>query len=87
MTINKTLNADPQRLKSQKLKIVKAKPMDPSEARYSAFREVIIPERTAYKFKQKDVFELTHAERKQPNTQNKKKPKPKPKKPKYPKKK
>ncbi len=84
MTINKTLNADPQRLKSQKLKIVKAKPMDPSEARYSAFREVIIPERTAYKFKQKDVFELT---KQQPNTQNKKKPKPKPKKPKYPKKK
>ena len=58
MTINKTLNADPQRLKSQKLKIVKAKPMDPSEARYSAFREVIIPERTAYKFKQHDVFDI-----------------------------
>tara|TARA_R100000935_G_scaffold41321_1_gene63002 strand:+ start:65 stop:301 length:237 start_codon:yes stop_codon:yes gene_type:complete len=58
MTINKTRNADPQRLKSQKLKIVKARPMDTGEARYSAFREVIIPERTAYKFKQHDVFDI-----------------------------
>jgi len=74
MTINKTLNADPQRLKSQKLKIVKAKPMDPSEARYSAFREVIIPERTAYKFKQHDVFEVSKQSnnRKQSNKNTKK---------------
>jgi len=72
MTINKTLNADPQRLKSQKLKIVKAKPMDPSEARYSAFREVIIPERTAYKFKQHDVFEVSKQSKKNTKKRRKK---------------
>jgi len=72
MTINKTLNADPQRLKSQKLKIVKAKPMDPSEARYSAFREVIIPERTAYKFKQHDVFEVSKQSNKNTKKRRKK---------------
>jgi hypothetical protein len=47
-------------LKSEKVKVVKAKPMDPKAPRYSAFNEVIIPEKTTYKFKQNDVFELTN---------------------------
>ena len=57
MPINHTKNANPQRPKHQKLKIQKAKPMSPTEPRITAFQEVIIPPRTAYKFKEKDVFE------------------------------
>ena len=46
-------------LKQAKLKITKAKPMDPTKPRYEAFQEVIIPEKTSYKFKQSDVFEVS----------------------------
>ena len=45
-------------MKHEKVKIVKAKPMDPTAPRYSVFQEVIIPEKTSYKFKQTDVFEV-----------------------------
>jgi len=45
-------------LKSEKVKIIKAKPMDPKAPRYSAFQEVIIPEKTSYKFKQTEIFEV-----------------------------
>jgi hypothetical protein len=48
------------RLKQAKLKITKAKPMDAKAPRYEAFQEVIIPEKTSYKFKQSDVFEVTN---------------------------
>lgn len=58
-------------MKHEKVKIVKAKPMDPTAPRYSAFQEVIIPEKTSYKFKQSDVFEVkstsTLRKRKQSN--------------------
>ena len=47
-------------LKQAKLKITKAKPMDVKAPRYEAFQEVIIPEKTSYKFKQSDVFEVTN---------------------------
>ena len=57
--INKTKNANPQRSKKIKLKIVKAKPMSSVEPRRSSFQEVIIPPRTGYKFKEKDVFETS----------------------------
>ena len=46
-------------LKQAKLKITKAKPMDPTKPRYEAFQEVILPEKTSYKFKQSDVFEVS----------------------------
>jgi len=57
--INKTKNANPNRSKKDKVTIRKAKPMSPTEPRRTAFQEVIIPPRTAYKFKDKDVFETT----------------------------
>lgn len=47
------------KMKQAKLKITKAKPMDSKAPRYKAFQEVIIPEKTSYKFKQSDVFEVT----------------------------
>ncbi len=46
-------------LKQAKMKITKAKPMDTTKPRYEAFQEVIIPEKTSYKFKQSDVFEVS----------------------------
>ena len=51
-------------LKQAKLKITKAKPMDPTKPRYEAFQEVIIPEKTSYKFKQSDVFEVSTQKKK-----------------------
>tara|TARA_R110000796_G_scaffold135200_2_gene251299 strand:- start:87 stop:299 length:213 start_codon:yes stop_codon:yes gene_type:complete len=57
--INKTKNANPNRSKKIKLKIIKAKPMSSTAPRREAFQEVIIPPKTAYKFKEKDVFETT----------------------------
>ena len=60
-------------LKQAKLKITKAKPMDPTKPRYEAFQEVIIPEKTSYKFKQSDVFEVSKQKKKSINRKHSKK--------------
>tara|TARA_R110001599_G_scaffold328412_1_gene541853 strand:+ start:2718 stop:2951 length:234 start_codon:yes stop_codon:yes gene_type:complete len=69
--INHSKNADPSRPKNKRLVIRKAIPMDPNAPRRSAFREVIIPERTAYKFKDKDVFEMSSKTNKQAKVKTK----------------
>jgi len=59
------------RLKQAKLKITKAKPMDPKAPRYQAFQEVIVPEKTSYKFKQSDVFEVSTTKKKKKSKKKK----------------
>jgi len=53
---------NPPILKNAKVKIRKAKPMVNTKTdldRINSFREVIIPEKTSYKFKLGEVFEVS----------------------------
>ena len=53
--------------KNAKVKIRKAKAMPNTKSdiqRINAFREVIIPEKTSYKFKLSDVFEVNKQKKK-----------------------
>lgn len=60
-------NAPPKPSKHSKLKIRKHKALDDTKSsleRISSYREVVIPEKTSYKFKLSDVFEMTKERKK-----------------------
>ncbi len=42
----------------QRVKKTTAKPMDSSKSSIDRYREPILPEKTSYKFKQSDVFDV-----------------------------
>lgn len=60
--MNQIKNAPVKQSKHAKLKIRKHKPLDDTKSsleRISSYREVVIPEKTSFKFKLSDVFEMT----------------------------